>query len=74
MNNQKIYDTKLKLRQLRESMIQLHNKEKSHNENIRETSPDISTIRLKRYIFLDQYINLHKQLLKLLGNKTQKRW
>lgn len=73
MNNEKIFYTKLKLRQIRESMIQLHNKEKSHNENIRGTSVDLSTIIYKRSLLLDEYIDLHNELVKLLP-RSPKRW
>ena len=73
MNNEKIFYTKLKLRKLRESMIQLHNKEKSHNEHIHGTSIDLSTILHKRNLLLDQYIDLHSDLLTLL-RKASKRW
>lgn len=69
MNTLKIYEIKMKLRSIRESMIQLHNKQKAHNENIVGASIDLQTIIMQKNQLLDQYIDQYNNLRRISAKK-----
>ena len=59
----------MKLRSIRESMIQLHNKQKAHNENIVGASIDLQTIIMQKNQLLDQYIDQYNNLRRISAKK-----